>query len=149
MSGGGERRPPAAETGTGAGTGATAKARAAARAQAGAARTATAGGGVGLLATAVVLATGAFRGFYWLPVRALAEMGLRGAWGAVAITAEAALLLAPVALPRWRAIRAAGPVAAASVALGGATFALYSVAFVHGAVAVVILLYFPRRSGAR
>ena len=32
-----------------------------------------------LLATAIVLGTGALWGFYWLPVRVLSEMGLTGA----------------------------------------------------------------------
>jgi drug/metabolite transporter (DMT)-like permease len=95
-----------------------------------------------LLATAIVLATGALWGFYWLPVRALAQMGLTGAWGTLAITSAAVILSAPAALARWRAIRRASFVALASIALGGAAFALYSVAFVYGRVAIIILLFF-------
>ncbi len=95
-----------------------------------------------LLATAIVFATGAFWGFYWIPVRAVSGMGLTGAWGTLAIAAAAGLLLSPVAVVRWRALRRAGGVALASIALGGAAFALYSVAFVYGRVALVILLYF-------
>lgn len=95
-----------------------------------------------LLATAIVFATGAFWGFYWLAVRALAERGLTGAWGTVAITAAAVVLLSPVAVLRWRTITQANPLAIASVALGGAAFALYSVGFVYGRVAIIILLYF-------
>jgi drug/metabolite transporter (DMT)-like permease len=94
------------------------------------------------LATAIVLGTGAFWGFYWIPVRALAGLGLTGAWGTFAITVAAVLLLAPHAAVRWRALRHADPVALASVALGGAAFALYSIGFVYGRVAIVILLYF-------
>ncbi|MCF3973316.1 DMT family transporter [Paracoccus salsus] len=95
-----------------------------------------------ILATAIVFATGAFWGFYWLPVRALTELGLMGAWGTVAITGSAVALLLPVAVRSWRAIRNAGSVALISIALGGAAFALYSVAFVYGRVAIIILLYF-------
>jgi drug/metabolite transporter (DMT)-like permease len=95
-----------------------------------------------LLATAIVLATGALWGFYWLPVRALAQMGLTGAWGTLAITSAAVILSAPAALARRRAIRRASFVALASIALGGAAFALYSVAFVYGRVAIIILLFF-------
>ncbi|MHA7826076.1 MAG: DMT family transporter [Roseovarius sp.] len=94
------------------------------------------------LATAIVFATGAFWGFYWLAVRALSDMGLGGAWGTVAVTGSAAILLLPFALRRWRVIRHAGSVALVSIAIGGAAFALYSVAFVYGRVAIVILLYF-------
>ncbi|MCA0998167.1 DMT family transporter [Alloyangia pacifica] len=93
-------------------------------------------------ASAIVLATGAFWGFYWLPVRALSEMGLPGAWGTAAITLAAVIVLLPLAVARRGALRRAGPVALASVALGGAAFALYSVAFVYGRVAIIILLYF-------
>ncbi len=95
-----------------------------------------------ILSTAIVFATGAFWGFYWLPVRALTEMGLPGAWGTVAITGAAVALLLPVAIQRRQAIRGASLVVLASVALGGAAFALYSVAFVYGRVAIIILLYF-------
>jgi drug/metabolite transporter (DMT)-like permease len=95
-----------------------------------------------ILATAIVFATGAFWGVYWLPVRALGEMGLPGAWGTVAITGAAVALLLPFAIRRWQTLRRAGFVVLASVALGGAAFALYSIAFVYGRVAIVILLYF-------
>ncbi|QQA42952.1 DMT family transporter [Pelagovum pacificum] len=94
------------------------------------------------LATLIVFVTGTFWGFYWLPVRHLTDAGLPGAWGTLAITAAAALALLPLALRHRTAIRRAGPVALASIALGGAAFALYSVAFVYGRVAIVILLYF-------
>ncbi|WP_111431948.1 DMT family transporter [Rhodobacteraceae bacterium DSL-40] len=93
-------------------------------------------------ATAIVFATGAFWGLYWLPVRALDALGLAGAWGTAAITLAAGLLLAPLAIRRRRALAAAHPLALASVALGGAAFALYSVGLVHGRVAIIILLYF-------
>ncbi len=95
-----------------------------------------------LLATLIVAGTGVLWGFYWVPVRRLSESGLPGAWGTVAIVAAAALLLAmPVALRRWR-LASADPVALASIALGGAAFVLYSVGFVYGRVAIIILLFF-------
>ncbi len=94
------------------------------------------------LATAIVAATGALWGLYWLPVRQLSGLGLPGAWGTVAITLAAAVMLAPFAVLRWRRLAATGPVALASVALGGAAFALYSIGFNYGRVAIIILLYF-------
>lgn len=97
---------------------------------------------VTLLASTLVFATGAFWGLYWLPVRRLAERGLAGAWGTLAIAGAAVVLLSPLAAMRRRAIARADRLALASVALGGAAFALYSVSFVYGRVAVVILLYF-------
>ncbi|WP_282064381.1 DMT family transporter [Aliiroseovarius marinus] len=95
-----------------------------------------------LVATAIVFGTGAFWGFYWLPVRALTDLGLPGAWGTVAITFAATVVLSPVAFVNWRSYSQSSPVALLSVALGGAAFALYSVGFVYGRVAIIILLYF-------
>ncbi|PLX39210.1 MAG: EamA/RhaT family transporter [Hyphomicrobiales bacterium] len=95
-----------------------------------------------LVASLIVIATGALWGFYWLPVRRLAESGLPGSWGTFAIVAAAALLLAPFTFWRRRRLQMADPLALLSVALGGAAFVLYSVGFVYGQVAVIILLFF-------
>jgi drug/metabolite transporter (DMT)-like permease len=95
-----------------------------------------------LQATAIVVFAGALWGLYWIPVRALTQMGLTGAWGTVAITIAGAILLSPIAIMRRREILQASPLALASIALGGAAFALYSVGFVYGRVAIIILLYF-------
>lgn len=94
------------------------------------------------LAAAIVFATGALWGFYWLPVRQLADLGLHGAWGTFAITTAAALILSPVAMYRGGGTPRRDLAAVAAVALGGAAFALYSVGFVYGRVAIIILLYF-------
>lgn len=95
-----------------------------------------------LLATAIVIFTGALWGLYWIPVRSLTEIGLPGAWGTVAITIAGALLLSPMAIIKRREFSQTAPLALASIALGGAAFALYSVGFVYGRVAIIILLYF-------
>lgn len=94
------------------------------------------------IASTTVFVTGAFWGLYWLPVRALADLGLAGAWGTGLITAATTVLLSPVAIRNRRALGRANPLALASVALGGAAFALYSVGFLYGRVAIIILLYF-------
>ncbi|WP_431299013.1 DMT family transporter [Tabrizicola sp. BL-A-41-H6] len=94
------------------------------------------------LATATVFATGAFWGFYWLPVRILADAGLPGAWGTFAITLAATILLLPVVVRRWRGVSRSDLGGILSVAIGGAAFALYSVGFLYGRVAIIILLYF-------
>lgn len=93
-------------------------------------------------ATAIVALTGAFWGIYWLPVRALEGLGLGGAWGTAAIAGAAVVLLTPLALRDRHVLRAAHPLAVLSIALGGAAFALYSVAFLYGRVALIILLWF-------
>ena len=94
------------------------------------------------LASAIVLITGIFWGIYWLPVRAIADMGLDGAWGTGAITLAAAIFLLPVVLARAHSLRRANLIGMASIALGGAAFALYSIGFLYGKVALVVLLWF-------
>ena len=94
------------------------------------------------LATLIVTATGALWGLYWLPVRQLAELGLSGAWGTLIIVSAAAILLVPFAVNGWRRLADASPLALISIAMGGVAFVLYSVAFVYGRVAIVILLFF-------
>ena len=93
------------------------------------------------LASGIVLFTGAAWGLYWLPVRELEARGLPGAWGTLAITLAAVAVLVPVVLAR-RGLAGADRLAVLSVALGGAAFALYSIGFVYGRVAMVILLWF-------
>ena len=94
------------------------------------------------LATVLTLAAGILWGFYWLPVRRLEETGLAGGWGTLAIVATAALTLLPIAVWQGRALLAADRRALAFVALGGASFVLYSTAIVYGRVVLVILLFF-------
>jgi drug/metabolite transporter (DMT)-like permease len=94
------------------------------------------------IASAIVLITGIFWGIYWLPVRAIADLGLDGAWGTGAITLAAALFLLPFVLSRTHTLRSANLVGIASIALGGAAFALYSIGFLYGKVALVVLLWF-------
>lgn len=94
------------------------------------------------LATAIVIAVGVLWGVYWVPVRALTSAGLGGAWGTLAITAAAACFLAPLVILRRRQVFSAPRLAIAAIALGGAAFALYSIAFVYGRVAIIVLLFF-------
>lgn len=95
-----------------------------------------------VLASAVVLITGIIWGVYWVPVRGIAALGLDGAWGTGAITLTAALLLLPLVLKDKGALLGKDSVGIMSVALGGAAFALYSIGFLYGKVALVVLLWF-------
>lgn len=94
------------------------------------------------LAMLIVFGTGVVWGAYWIPVRSLDAQGIGGAWGTVAITGAAVLLLLPAAIARRRSLASAGTVALVAVALGGAAFAFYSVAFNYGRVAICILLFY-------
>jgi len=95
-----------------------------------------------LLATLVVLITGSFWGGYWLPVRAISDLGVPGAWGTLGIVLAATLLLAPLAARGRHRLAASSPVALVSIALGGVAFVLYSVGFLYGRVAIVVILFF-------
>jgi drug/metabolite transporter (DMT)-like permease len=95
-----------------------------------------------VLASVLVLVTGIFWGIYWLPVRAIAELGLDGAWGTGAITLAGAIFLFPFMLANKKSIRDANFAGIASIALGGAAFAFYSIGFLYGKVALVVLLWF-------
>jgi drug/metabolite transporter (DMT)-like permease len=94
-----------------------------------------------LIASAITLATGVIWGLYWLPVRALADRGFTGAWGTLVITLGALVVLAPGAYARRHDIARSPKFALFSIALGGAAFALYSIGFLYGRVALIILLW--------
>ena len=94
------------------------------------------------LASVIVLCVGVFWGVYWVPVRAIAELGLDGAWGTGAINLAAMLFLLPFIAGKTRVFRDTGFVGVASIALGGAAFALYSIGFLYGKVALIVLLWF-------
>jgi drug/metabolite transporter (DMT)-like permease len=94
------------------------------------------------IASGIVLLTGVFWGVYWVPVRMLADLGLDGAWGTGAIALAAMLFLLPSLWGRARVFADTGAVGVLSVALGGAAFALYSIGFLYGKVALVVLLWF-------
>lgn len=95
-----------------------------------------------LIASAVVLITGIFWGIYWVPVRALAELGFDGAWGTAAITLAALIFMFPIVLVNRSALRGQDILGIAAIMLGGAAFALYSFGFLYGKVALVVLLWF-------
>jgi drug/metabolite transporter (DMT)-like permease len=94
------------------------------------------------LASVIVLCVGVFWGVYWVPVRAIAALGLDGAWGTGAITLAAMLFLLPFVAGKTHLFRDTGLVGVVSIALGGTAFALYSIGFLYGKVALVVLLWF-------
>ncbi|WP_254796929.1 DMT family transporter [Sulfitobacter albidus] len=93
-------------------------------------------------ATLIVIVTGIFWGLYWIPVRALDGAGAQGAWGTVAIALAGTLFLSPVAWRARRSLARADRLALAALFAGGAGFALYSISFIYGRVAIVTLLFF-------
>lgn len=94
------------------------------------------------IATLIVICTGVLWGLYWVPVRQLTEIGLPGAWGTFAITMAAVVLLLPAAMRDHHRILNTHPIALFAILLGGCAFALYSIGFVYGRVAIIVLLFF-------
>lgn len=94
------------------------------------------------LAGSLVVTVGALWGLYWMPLRQLEALVPAGAWLTLAALLVACVLLAPAAWRGRARLRGAGRPAIASVALGGASFTLYSNGLLYGQVAVVILLFY-------
>lgn len=95
-----------------------------------------------LLPSLAVVATGLLWGTYWIPIRALDAAGLAGPWATFGAFAATTLVLAPVALARWRRLLAGGwPLAAIGVC-GGSAFVLYSNALLLSEIVTVILLFY-------
>ncbi|KGK79576.1 hypothetical protein PM03_08770 [Thalassobacter stenotrophicus] len=93
-------------------------------------------------ASLIVIATGILWGFYWLPVRQMEALGLAGPWGTAVIAAASVAGLTPFALRYWRAATGPHRMTRWALVMGGGAFALYSIGFIYGRVALVILLFF-------
>jgi drug/metabolite transporter (DMT)-like permease len=93
------------------------------------------------VATVTVVVIGILWGFYWMPVRYLQDAGLPGAWVTFGIALAATFVLGISVLIARPHVPRDWPTYGA-LALGGAAFAMYSVGFAYGRVAIVILLFF-------
>ena len=83
-----------------------------------------------------------FWGTTWIPLREITRSGLPQGWSGVLIFAVPALIALPLALYRWRAIRAGG-VPLLVVALGvGACNALFAQALSFGEIGMIVLLFY-------
>ena len=85
---------------------------------------------------------GALWGLFWLPVRAIGEMGLAGAWPGAVIYAGCLAVLLPVLVFRWRnLVRYWRPLAICGLFTGTA-FACYSTSLLLTEVVRTILLFY-------
>lgn len=94
------------------------------------------------LGSLAVVVIGALWGLYWMPLRQLEATVPAGPWLTLAVLLVACVILAPAAWRGRARLLAARNRALASLALGGASFALYSDGFLYGHVAVVILMFY-------
>lgn len=95
-----------------------------------------------LLPSLGVFAAACGWGLFWIPMRALDEAGIDGAWAPFSIYVAGTALLLPIALVRWRKLRAGGiPLVITGLASGG-TFALYLNALLLTDVVRALLLFY-------
>jgi drug/metabolite transporter (DMT)-like permease len=94
------------------------------------------------LAALIVVALGALWGLYWLPLRELDAVATAGPWATFVVVAVACIGLAPFGWLGRARLAAASNRSLWSIALGGASFVLYSNALLYGHVATVILLFY-------
>ncbi len=81
-------------------------------------------------------------GVYWVPLRQLDAVAAAGPWATLAVVLAGCLVLTPFGWAGRARLQAANNRALLSVALGGASFVLYSNGLLYGQVAVVILLFY-------
>lgn len=92
------------------------------------------------IASLIVIVSGVLWGFYWLPVRYLETLGIAGPWGTAGIAFTSVCILTPFALRHtWRN---SDWFALASIIIGGVAFALYSIGFIYGRVAIIAILFY-------
>src|SRR5512139_1466189 len=89
-----------------------------------------------------ILASTLFWGTLWIPLRQLDAAGLGGPWATAAGLTIPLLVLVPVAVARWRPIRAGGWPLAQVGFLMAMCLALYAEALLRGYVARVVLLFY-------
>lgn len=95
-----------------------------------------------LAVSAVVAASGAFWGLWWIPLRFLERHGLTGNWASVTLNAAAALIILPVVLSRpWPSRQDVRRLMVVGL-LTGFTFASWNHALLYGAVVRVTLLFY-------
>jgi drug/metabolite transporter (DMT)-like permease len=95
-----------------------------------------------LPASLFVVSVGSLWGLYWLPLRELEAVARAGPWTTLAVVLIGCLTLAPFAWLGRSRLRGSRTVSLASLALGGASFVLYSNGLLYGQVAVVILFFY-------
>ncbi len=95
-----------------------------------------------LLAALATALAGVVWGLFWLPLRALEAAGLSGMWSSATLYAVSILLLAPLALWRWRRFRHGGWDLVVTGLFTGGAFALYAASLIMTDVVRALLLFY-------
>ena len=91
---------------------------------------------------ALVVLAGAMWGLYWVPLRRVQDLLQAGPWATFIAVLIGALVLLPWGWRGRRRLQRTGARGLLGLALGGASFVLYSNGLLYGKVAVVILLFY-------
>ncbi len=86
--------------------------------------------------------SGVVWGVFWIPLRALGDAGISGAWATVVFYLAGAVLVLPVALWRWRRIAEGGLSLQITGAVTGGALVLYADSLVLTDVIRAMLLYY-------
>jgi len=86
--------------------------------------------------------SGVVWGVFWIPLRALGDSGITGAWATVLFYLVAALLVLPVALWRWRRLVEGGLSLQITGVVTGAALVLYADSLVFTDLIRAMLLYY-------
>ena len=81
-------------------------------------------------------------GLFWIPLRKLEEAGLHGLWITVVYFLVPTICLAPLALWRWRQIKAGGFQLQITAILSGLALLLYTISIIYTEVVRAILLFY-------
>jgi len=88
------------------------------------------------------LYAGAIWGIFWIPVRAINDAGIHGMWSSAIWFAVPTFLLLPLAIYRWRCIKAGGFDLQVTTLLSGIALLFYTLAFLYTDVVRAMLLYY-------
>ena len=98
--------------------------------------------GSGRNAKIAVFLGGALWGLFWIPLRALDEAGVTGAWATLAYYLGPAILWLPLITGRWRRLVAGGPGLLLTCAIAAVSLVFYANALIFTEVVRAVLLYY-------
>lgn len=95
-----------------------------------------------LRTSAIVIASAAAWGCWWIPLRRIDALGFSGDWASLAVLAVAAICLTPLLVRRGGHLRRAGPMVWGTGLFFGAMFATYQHGLITGDIVRVTLLFY-------
>ena len=81
-------------------------------------------------------------GLFWIPMRYLHDAGFEGGWATSSYFGVSLIALLPIAVARWRRLRAGGVNLLLIGVLSGAAIALYTLSFLYTTVVNALLIFY-------